>query len=43
MIEQEDKEGDFSTGVTSLDGVKPRAKDLLITLLILQAQAGTAT
>lgn len=41
MIEQEGNgKGFFSTGVTSLGGVKPRAKDLLITLLVLQAQAG---
>lgn len=32
--------GIFSTSVTSLGGVKLPAKDLLITLLILQAQAG---
>lgn len=30
----------FSTGVTSLGGVKPLAKDLLITLVMLQAQPG---
>lgn len=36
----EQGKGIFSTGVTTLGGVKPPAKDLLITLLILQAQAG---
>lgn len=30
----------FSTGITSLGGVKPPAKDLLIILLVLQAQSG---